>query len=206
MGWGSQSTLADGQPGCLAGTYYPAPVAAGVHSLDTGSLYYHQSGNNKALRIGGEPSRSREAGVFHSTTAAEITELGHGTGTAYCGLVVESHQPRLGTDYYLLSTGIGQYETVRGRDTPDPECKANYSTDVQYACCTMDDYGRLCPRGWGNFGTYENYEPGCYYGTYYPNPTPASNTNAYTGSLAVESENQYCNRACFHRDQQIHRA
>ena len=37
LGWGSRELYESNQPGCLYGTYYPSPVLAGAHSLNTGS-------------------------------------------------------------------------------------------------------------------------------------------------------------------------
>lgn len=44
--------------------------------------------------------------------------------------------------------------------------------------------GEVCPLGWGNYDMFYSYQPGCNRGTYYSNPTPASNTDIYTGSQA----------------------
>ena len=129
-------------------------------------------------------SDSSQAGVFHSITTKEQTTASHGSGTSYCGrcFYEKFHGMGKGT---LLSTGIGQYE--RGLNTHNVEsaCTAFASDDYRYAHCYDTLRGSSCPKGWKGAESYNNYEPGCYCGTYYPNPTPASNTNIYTGSLQI---------------------
>ena len=140
--------------------------------------------------MGNEPSESSEAGVFHDTTAAEATSASHGAATEYCGRVLRNG---LTSNWHYISTGLGIYEihdysrplSLGCSHTPAP-------TDIEImAHCCVVNCNEKCPLGWGNCYEYMNNRPGCYFGTYYPYPTQNSDTNAFTGSLAVGSENQY---------------
>ena len=47
--------------------------------------------------------------------------------------------------------------------------------DSRYSACS--DWDLQCPLGWGNMsGPRIDYEPGCHYGSHYPNPTKGSTT------------------------------
>ena len=183
-GWGNIYTYDLYKPGCFWGTYYPNPTQAGTFSLNTGSLaHYHQSGNNTVLRVGNAPSGSGEAGVFHSTTVAEQSPASHGAGTAYCGRVY--YCDYAGDDYYRISTGIGTYETVYGHSGIHSACLATSDMNRESAHCSASRSSRSCPYNWGTYFSYSQYLPGCCAGTYYPNPTPASDTDVNTGSRIV---------------------
>ena len=182
-GWGNYTSYSKYKPGCWNGTYYPNPTQAGTFISNTGSLaHYHQSGNNTALRVGNNPSGSGEAGVFHSTAATEQTAASHGEGTDYCGRVFFVYTGR--HEYYQLSTGIGEYSDVDGVSTVPSDCLAYSHYNYDSAACRVYPNG-VCPLGWHNLSAYNSYSPGCSYGTYYPNPTPASNTDLYTGSRTM---------------------
>lgn len=183
-GWENIYTYNLYKPGCFWGTYYSNPTQAGTFSLDTGSLaHYHQPGNNTVLRVGNASSGSGEAGVFHSTTVAEQSTASHGEGTAYCGRVFYQSLEKPGQ--FKVSTGIGTFRTVSGRSGVDRACKAGSSNIAELAHCSISQTGGSCPYGWGNYPSYSQYLPGCCDGTYYPNPTPASNTDINTGSRIV---------------------
>lgn len=142
----------------------------------------HQYGDNTVLRVGAEPSQASKAGVFCCSNTAETTPGGHGVGTAYCGFIVYCYHTQY-DDQYLISTGIGTTNRNYESKHVQSQCQAySISTSHWAHCCYGGNVGQ-CPRGWGNYASYLNFEPGCYYGTYYPNPTPASNTNTFTGSL-----------------------
>ena len=141
---------------------------------------YHQSGGNTTSRVGNDPSGSSEAGVFHSTTAAERTSGSHGAGTAYCGRIFGTYD---GTPpHYVISTGIGRYSTIYESGHVPSDCVAASHGRYIEGYCDYEATDDCCPLGWGNRKRYFNFEPGCNAGTYYPNPTPASPTNVYTGS------------------------
>ena len=149
----------------------------------TGSLaHYHQSGNNVSLRVGNKSSSTSEAGVFHSTSVVEQSTASHGTGTAYCGRVFYRNNAQ-GISY--ISTGIGSYKSQTGTARVSPACVSSDGPYYVYAYCDDTNSTGSCPKGWGNAQTYIAYQPGCSNDTYYPNPTPASNTNVYTGSRTV---------------------
>ena len=150
---------------------------------------YHQSGANTVLRVGDTSSDSSKAGVFHATMTAEITLESHGTGTVYCGRVFYCEHHGSET-YYYISTGIGQYGYVNGPKHVESDCLSVSGNNYFQAHCNANNSRGSCPLGWGNCTSYQNFQTGCYKGTYYPNPTPASNTNIYTGSH-VQRTNGY---------------
>ena len=143
---------------------------------------YHQSGKNTALRVGNDPSGSRKAGVFHSTSVTETTQESLGEGTAYCGRVFSSAY-KYTRPYYYISTGIANFEHLSGTQRVRSECFAE-SDDISESahCNTFTDRGQ-CPLGWGNRASTKNFNPGCINGTYYPHATPASSTDPFTGSF-----------------------
>lgn len=139
------------------------------------------------LRVGDEPSDSSKAGVFNATTAVESSPSSHGIGTDYCGLVVGNKPtPPIHT---TISTGIGTFIWVYDLRAVSPDCLSFSSPEHNEACCDHPSGDKLCPRGWGNRKYHLNYEPGCFAGTYYPNPTPASKTNRHTGSRKCKNHN-----------------
>lgn len=167
----------------------------------------HQSGNNTTLRIGDKPSDSSKAGVFNSTTVAEKTDANYGTATEYCGRVFYSHHPKYGEGYYYISTGLGTSDIIWGAATVPAACiSAKYDTFTTSYCYDGDCPGH-CPQGWGSLAELIANKPGCWSGSYYPNPTPTSNTDLHTGSLygdkciepALIDENP-----CRHKNAKIH--
>ena len=149
-------------------------------SPTTGAIRdYHQSGNNTTLRVGDAPSDSSKAGVFHDTTDAEATTASHGVGTAYCGRVFYSKPD---SEIYFVSTGIGTWASPSGTARISPDCLSYEVSWNSSAHCDDRNATGSCPHGWGSLRTLMSFTPGCEAGTYYPNPTPASNTNIYTGS------------------------
>lgn len=142
---------------------------------------YHQSGDNIALRSGGDPGSLSKAGVFHTTSASEHNTASHGEGTAYCGNPIYCRL-KDSSYYSQISSGIGTYITISSRSNVPSNCRAGSDSSSEWAHCYSPTARSLCPKGWGNRYNYFNYLPGCNFGTYYPNPTPASDTNAYTGS------------------------
>lgn len=147
-------------------------------------MYYRQSGENASLRIGAKPSSSNEAGVFHNTTVAEFSPANNGSASAFCGYVIYAYIDDGTGSYYYRSTGLGDYDYFKGSANVLSACRAYKSRYEEEACCNSHRGRGDCPKGWGNINTYNAFEPGCYYGTYYPNPVPAHNTDLFTGSLA----------------------
>ena len=146
-------------------------------------LHRHRSGDNTSLRIGAEPSYSNETGMFHSTTAAETTIASHGSATNFCRLVFRSYQVS-GPGGYYISTGLGKSEFRYGNYVVNDECFADTANSGwEYARCAHATTSKICPKGWGNQHDYNTLLPGCFEGSYYPHPTPASATDIYTGSL-----------------------
>lgn len=137
--------------------------------------------------MGAEPSKSNEAGVFNSSSAAESTPAGHGKGTAYCGRIVGRR--RVEPIYYTISTGIGTYSRINAFGEVQPDCLAATVDVHDEAHCDYSLSTNSCPLGWGNRRSYLNFKPGCFAGTYYPNPTPASNTDISTGSRKCKNHN-----------------
>ena len=152
-----------------------------IHDIFGSLAHNHQSSNNTTVRVGDTTSDSSKAGVFHSTTAAESTPGSHGEGTDYCGRVVHYEHNSYYTQYWI-STGISQTSMVTGTRRVDSACLGYSISTSDYAHCANGYNNGQCPRGWGNRASYINYQPGCREGTYYPNPTPASLTNVFTGS------------------------
>lgn len=120
--------------------------------------------------------------MFHSTTDVELTSSSHGEGTAYCGLVFHRYYIPHYNNSYLISTGIGTYDTHFGDSSFASGCFAHNDGPSYDAYCSYKYFVGNCPKGWGSYASYLRYEPGCYYGTYYPNQTPAIKTDVYTGS------------------------
>ena len=143
---------------------------------------YHQNGNNTVVRVGNKSSDISKAGVFHLTTATERTPGSHGAGTAYCGRVFYCLWNGSHGGYHYISTGIGEYAFVESYSSVESECRAYKQGIDDCAYCFYERTSEQCPLGWGNQPDYAAFKPGCYYGTYYPNPTPALNTDIFTGS------------------------
>lgn len=136
------------------------------------------------LRVGNEPSGSNEAGVFYNTITAESTSASHGAATEYCGRVFLVYYGVSDT-IYTISTGRGTSESRDGNYHLDPEC-LGFSNNIHRAAhCHDYNQSGYCPKGWGTYNQYASFKPGCYRGSYYPNPTPASDTSIYTGSPAL---------------------
>ena len=135
------------------------------------------------LRIGAEYSDAGKAGVFYNTTAAETTDASHGAATEYCGRVIEM-QSGVANPQFCLSTGLADYY-YNGYRSVDASCLSFQNVNFQSAFCHHHDFDRkgVCPLGWDTYETYASYQPGCHFGSYYPNPRPALPTNIYTGSL-----------------------
>ena len=145
--------------------------------------YYHQSGDNTALRVGDTSSDSSKAGVFNNTITTETTPGSHGEGTAYCGRVFTF--TNWSRPLYRISTGIGDWEEFDGTKYVALECRTKNISYHQESYCTLSDTSTGCPLEWGSIVSYNSYLPGCLNGTFYPNPTPASNTDLYTGSRTI---------------------
>lgn len=143
---------------------------------------YHYYGNNPSLRVGDWPSDTSEAGVFTNTIITETSPGNRGAGTAYCGRIIYSLPE---SSHYKISTGIEKFAYGTGVRHVQNACLA-YRTDFSEAAyCDNSAYYGECPLGWGSGYSLSNFEPGCVNGTYYPNPTPASNTNPFTGSCTI---------------------
>lgn len=83
--------------------------------------------------------------------------------------------------HYRISVGLGDYDLLYDTDTSsfrDVNCSRgrhdHSSTNPNYADfhnCYSPCYFRpsdSCPKGWGTITSYNLFEPGCYYGSYYP--------------------------------------
>ena len=121
--------------------------------------------------------------MFHSTTAAEFSPASNGSATDYCGNSFY-FDDRGSTTLAMVSTGLGTYEYRYNQYYFVPgSCSNHTGTHDVKAHCYYSPGTSTCPKGWGNATDYNAHRPGCYAGSYYPNATPASNTNIYTGSL-----------------------
>ena len=184
-----RSKLFDTGLGLYTSNEWPSPLYVSYRAIGS-CADYHQSVDNTAIRVGDTPSGSREAGVFYNTTANETTPGSHGEGTAYCGRITFCTHPTTGAGYEI-STGIGQSDSVQSFKHVQSSC-VGYSTNTSdWAHCRTGYSTDQCPHGWGNFVSYRDFAPGCYNGTYYPNPTPASQTDTFTGSGMI-----YLHYAC----------
>ena len=142
----------------------------------------HQSGDNTMLRAGAEPSGSREAGVFHSTTISEQTAKNHGPATAYCDRPYYSYYSS-GHEYYLIATGPGTTTHIDAYLRVHEDCRTFVGGYSDHAHCSSTSPSGSCPLGWGSQKDYFAYRPGCYSGSRFPYPTQASDTSPFTGSL-----------------------
>lgn len=140
--------------------------------------------------IGGAHTTDTEAGIFESSNQSDTVYIpaSRGECTEYCGRIFSvQRNSRLNTgspwdSTYDLSTGCGTYETIDG-DRWSSIC-APYSeflydgvhgsgADFRESACA--DWDLQCPLGWGNKrGPSLYYEPGCLYGSHYPNPSKSS--------------------------------
>ena len=142
----------------------------------------HLAGTNTYVRVGGSyANNNTQPGLFSPNYEKAHTAASHGKGTAYCGKIFKSY---CGVNpLYSKSTGIGGYFDYDGVGHIDRPCISQTDTNREYAHCYVSRSSGQCPNGWGSYYTFLKYRPGCCNGTYYPNPTPASNTDIYTGSL-----------------------
>ena len=138
--------------------------------------------------MGGKSSTSTEAGIFHHTTAAESTPASHGAATTYCGRVFDYNFDG-GPIVYGYSTGPGTFDYAEGTRHVSSDCFAYKGAYSEHARCDTPYICDHCPLDWGNIHTFRAYQPGCYKGSYYPNPTPASNVDLFTGS---QTHKCYC--------------
>ena len=152
-----------------------------IHDIFGSLAHKHQSSDNSIPRVGGKSSTSTEAGIFHATTAAETTSASIGAATKFCGRVfyqVVSGGP-IG---YRYSTGLGTSEFELGTKHVGSDCLAYKNAVSERARCYTPYISDRCPLGWGNSQTLRDSQPGCSQGSYYLNPTPASNVDLFTGS------------------------
>ena len=90
-----------------------------------------------------------------------------------------------GNGFSYISSGLGLYKTVSLSNIPLSASCESANNRYQSAAHCNSYYGFTeCPKGWGNAREYLAFRPGCYQGSYYPNATPASNTNIFTGSCS----------------------
>ena len=131
---------------------------------------------------GGDHSTGTQAGLYASSfltdTYTTSSQQGtHGEPTAYCGLVYEGQfYTSTGYWFYSISTGPGAYDAVAhfdGGSYRDSNCSG--TTHIHdntgkfcYAACDRYTWDSYCPRSWGTYFSYRDYEPGCCNGSYYP--------------------------------------
>ena len=149
----------------------------------------HLTGTSTYVRVGGSYSDSNtQPGLFSPNHEEEHSYASHGVGTEYCGRVFFSDHGR--NAHYAKSTGIGTYTGSYGHGYLTSGCLSRTSSTEEYAYCFFDVELGQCPNGWGNYHSYQNYQPGCYRGTYYPNATQAGFFSLNTGSSALSSVRQ----------------
>lgn len=86
----------------------------------------------------------------------------------------------------LKSTGIGTYANAY-EITVRNDCTAERYSYGREAHCNSTYGTGLCPLGWGSLYLLDQLQPGCCFGTYYPNPIPGGNFSHDTGSLLQSS-------------------
>lgn len=110
-----------------------------------------------------------------------VLSLDHGACTEYCGRIYyvskEGYRGDASQNFSQRSTGCGTYE-ILNESNYESICTPTYDYAGpewrrRTSACFNSFWYDPCPLGWSHQPAYDDYEPGCYRGSHYPNPIKA---------------------------------